>query len=235
MNTPNKITIFRFVLALVVIVLLFPYQHYGIDIYKIPFGITNPLLGSYNGLEAWQVPTFGFTVLDLLACILFVTASITDTIDGQIARKRNLITNFGKFMDPLADKFLVNGTLIMLCFRGFSGTLIPNTDMFLTNGIFMPTIIVVLMSGRDLIVDGIKMLASSQGTVVAANNWGKAKTIAQMIVIPFYILNGFPFYYLFGKYTNILMICSITLVLILSLISGGIYLYQGKDCLKDKK
>lgn len=229
LNTPNKITLIRCVLCVVCVLLLFPYQQYGLSVYHIPFapeGVT-PLIGNYTGFDPNEVYTFGFSILDLLACIVFVAASISDSIDGHLARKNHQITNFGKFMDPLADKFLVDETLIMLCFRGFSEV---NGMEF---GIYMPCLIVVFMIGRDLMVDGVKMLASSKGKVIAANKWGKSKTVAQMIVIPFYILNGFPFYYLIGQYTEIFMIVCMVLVLTLSWVSGIIYLYQGREVFKE--
>lgn len=235
MNLPNKITLIRFVLCVVTVILLIPYESFGLDVYRIGFAPDNlqPLVGAIEGLNANQVPFFGFSILDLLACILFVLASITDSIDGAIARKTNQITNFGKLMDPLADKFLVDGTLIMLCFRGYTMTNVISEDAFLPLGIFMPTLIVVFMIGRDLLVDGVKMVAASQGKVIAANSWGKAKTVSQMIIIPFYILNGFPFYYLIGQYTEILMIVLISGVLVLSIVSGIIYTYNGRYLFKD--
>lgn len=236
MNLPNKITICRFVVSIVVVVLLFPYEAYGIDVLRIGFApvTLQPVLGSIEGVSANSVPIFGFSILQLIAMLLFVFASVTDSIDGHLARKNNQITNFGKLMDPLADKFLVDGTLIMLCFRGLSevsdasGNSIPF-------GLFMPAIIVVFMVLRDMLVDGFKMLSAKNGIVIAANNWGKAKTVAQMIVIPFYIMNGFPFYYLFGIYTEYLMIGLMCVVLALSLVSGGIYVYQGRDLFKNSK
>lgn len=235
MNLPNKITTARFILAVIVVFLLFPYEHFNINIYRIPFAPEGvmPLIGKPDGVFP---PYLGFSVLDLIACFIFVLAASTDSIDGSIARKRNLITNFGKLMDPLADKFLVNGTLIMLCFRGYTSYVNTNSQLTMSSiGIMMPALIVVFMIGRDILVDGIKMIAASNGKVIAANVYGKAKTVAQMIVIPFYILNGFPFYYIFGIYTKYLMIGLMCIVLLLSIVSGIIYAVKAKDLFKDSK
>ena len=172
MNLPNRLTLLRFVLAFILIFLyVFPFSSLGVSIVEIP--------------------TTGFNVIDLVCTILFIVASITDLLDGNIARKRNLVTNFGKFMDPLADKFLVNSSLILLA-------------VYKSN--LLPAIIVILMIGRDLAVDGMRFIASSKGEVIAANIYGKLKTVVQMVVIPVIFLNGFPFNYLLKEYTFILTI-----------------------------
>lgn len=194
MNLPNKLTLTRFIMALIiVIVMVLPYQEWGWTPYVIP--------------------TTGFNVVDFICCLLFIIASVTDTLDGNIARKRHLITDFGKFMDPLADKFLVNSALIVLAVE---------------KSLYLPVIIVVLMIGRDLAVDGLRFIAASKGEVLAANKWGKIKTTAQMIVIPFIFLNGFPMNYLLKGYTYIFTIVLACIALFFSLLSGFIYLYQGR-------
>ncbi|MFA6796955.1 MAG: CDP-diacylglycerol--glycerol-3-phosphate 3-phosphatidyltransferase [Bacilli bacterium] len=194
MNLPNKLTLVRFLLALITVILL-----------VLPW--------SSMGVTPVVIPTAGFSVIDLVCCLFFIIASITDAVDGHIARSRNLVTDFGKFMDPLADKFLVNASLIALA--------VIKPDM-------IPAIVVVLFIGRDLAVDGLRFIAASKGEVIAANKWGKAKTIAQMIAIPFIFVNGFPFNYLLGGYTYIVPLVFICIALCLSLISGGIYIYSGK-------
>ena len=201
MNLPNKLTIMRFILSFILVVLMvWPYEATGISVL--------------------QIPTTGFNIIDLICCLLFIVAAVTDAFDGHIARSRNLVTDFGKFMDPLADKFLVNSSLIVLA--------VFNPDM-------LPAIVVVIMIGRDLAVDGLRFLAASKGEVIAANKFGKAKTIAQMIAIPFIFLNGFPFNYLFGEYTYIVPLVFICIALALSLISGYIYLYRGRKYIIDEK
>ena len=153
-----------------------------------------------------------------IALVIFIVASLTDLLDGKIARKYHLVTNFGKFMDPLADKFLVNSSLILLA-------------VYKSN--LLPAIIVILMIGRDLAVDGMRFIASSKGEVIAANIYGKLKTVVQMVVIPVIFLNGFPFNYLLKEYTFILTIVFASIALFFSLLSGIIYIYRGRKFLKD--
>ena len=189
-NIPNILSIFRFVVTIVLIVLV-----------TIPF----------SNLK--NLPNVNFNWLDLTLCLLFIIGSFSDMLDGQIARRFNFVTNFGKFIDPLADKALVNSSLIILA-------------VFKSQ--YVPAIIVVLMIIRDLAVDGIRFLAASKGKVIAANIYGKLKTVAQMVCIPFLFLNGFPFNYLLGENTYIATYILASIPLILSWISGFIYLYRGR-------
>ena len=107
-----------------------------------------------------------------IALALFVVASFTDFLDGNIARKRNLVTNFGKFMDPLADKLLVCSALICLIETGQ-----------------LPTWYVIIIIAREFIISGFRLIASDNGIVIAASYWGKFKTVSQMILIILMILN----------------------------------------------
>lgn len=192
MNLPNKITISRLIIAVIMIFFaVFPWANVGASSILTTLGNT------------------GFTILDLILAILFVVGSATDEIDGKIARKYNLITDFGKFFDPLADKFLVNSALIFLACYGR-----------------IPALIIILMIGRDLAVDGIRFMAASKGEVIAANIFGKLKTVFQMITIPFVMLNGFPFNYLFKEHTYIFLDVLLSITCAMSLISGFIYLYR---------
>ena len=201
MNTPNKITITRFILTIILIaIMVFPYNSCNINI---------PYLGNT-----------GFNVIDLVGCIIFIVASITDFVDGHLARKNNLVSDFGKFMDPLADKFLVNSSLIILAVQKSN---------------FLPVLIVVLMIGRDIAVDGIKLISAKKGRTVAANIYGKLKTVFQMIAIPVIFLNGFPFNYLLKENTYIITIILASLACLMSLISGVIYIYQNRDMIKEAK
>ncbi len=197
MNTPNKITLTRFVLTIIMVMfLVVPWW---------PKEMTDPL------------KYVKFSVVDIIATVIFITASITDAIDGHLARKHNLITNFGKFMDPLADKFLVNSTLIILAVQQ------PNN---------LPVILVVLMIGRDIAVDGLRLVASNQGEVIAANIFGKLKTVFQMVFIPIVMLRGFPFSLFMGENTYIMCIILMSITCAMSLISGIIYIIRGRKVLK---
>jgi CDP-diacylglycerol--glycerol-3-phosphate 3-phosphatidyltransferase len=201
MNLPNKITISRLIIAVIMIFFtVFPWANVDASSILTTLGNT------------------GFTILDLILAILFVVGSATDAIDGKIARKYNLITDFGKFFDPLADKFLVNSALIFLACYGR-----------------IPALIIILMIGRDLAVDGIRFMAASKGEVIAANIFGKLKTVFQMVTIPFVMLNGFPFNYLFKEHTYIFLDVLLSITCAMSLISGFIYLYRGRKYIQCAK
>ena len=125
-------------------------------------------------LRVIMVPFFVFFMLTgvggaankWITLIIFCVASLTDMLDGKIARKYNLVTNFGKFMDPLADKLLVCSAMICL---------IPSGKL--------PTAIVIVIIAREFIISGFRLVASDNGIVIAANYWGKFKTVSQMAMI----------------------------------------------------
>ena len=110
------------------------------------------------------------------AAVIFILAALTDMLDGHIARKNNLVTNFGKLMDPLADKLLVMSALIRLSQVGD-----------------VPGWMVIVILGREFIITGMRQVAAAQGIVIAAGTTGKIKTITQMIAIPLLILENWPF------------------------------------------
>lgn len=143
-----------------------------------------------------------------IALLVFCIASFTDYLDGHIARSRNLVTNFGKLMDPLADKLLVCSAFI--CFSGF-GTL--------------PAWIAVIIIGREFIISGFRLVATEKGVVIAASYWGKAKTVSQMITAILLIINQPKIHVL----TTILIII-MTALTIISLVD---YIVKNKDVLKD--
>lgn len=141
------------------------------------------------------IPGLGMTG-DVLAAAIFVLASVTDFLDGKIARKYNLVTNFGKFMDPLADKLLVCSALIAL------------VDL---NRI--PAWVVIIIIAREFIISGFRLIASDNGVVIAASYWGKFKTTFQMIMIILLILNiDYP-------YSNIINMVIMYIALALTIIS----------------
>ncbi len=152
MNLPNKLTIFRIILI-------------------IPFVIL--LLG---GFYEWSIlaAVFGGAMkyMDFIALAIFIIASLTDLLDGKIARKYNLITNFGKFMDPLADKLLVCAAMICLVEMGR-----------------IPSWVVIIIISREFIISGFRLIASDKGIVIAANYWGKFKTTFQIIMVCMMIAN----------------------------------------------
>ena len=144
----------------------------------------------------------------LLVLILFAIASLTDYLDGYIARKHNLITSFGKFIDPIADKLLVNTMFIL----------------FAVDGV-VPAVFVLIMIWRDMIVDGLRMNASAKGKVVAAGMMGKAKTVLQMFAIIFLLLNNLPFAFVSLPVADILFYAAVAV----SVASGAEYFLKLKD------
>ena len=144
-----------------------------------------------------------------IAVGIFIVASLTDLLDGKIARKYNLVTNFGKFMDPLADKLLVCSALICL------------VEM---NRLAAWMVIVII--SREFIISGFRLIASDNGVVIAASYWGKFKTVFQMLMIIVLILD------LGGSFVLLEQIL-IYVALILTVVSLVDYLMKNKDVLKD--
>ncbi len=176
----------------------------------------------------FEMPTLGpINVAYLVSFILFIIASITDALDGRIARKYNLVTDMGKFLDPVADKLLVNLTLIYLAIPHFK----------LGNQATIPLFCVIIMIGRDLIIDAFRLAAASKGSILAANIFGKLKTVFQMVAIPMVFLNSWPFAYFDGGWNNYLRICNIAIYLAtaMSLLSLIIYLKQNWHILTEEK
>ncbi len=191
MNLANKITLMRVILVPVFIVLIMASQIPGLK------GLVE------NG-------TLSQVVLNWCALGVFIIASVTDFLDGFIARKYNMVSNFGKFMDPLADKLLVCSALICLLALG-------RMNVFL----------VLVIIARDFIISGFRLVASDKGVVIAANMWGKIKTTMQMVMIGFMI----------PDWDAVHWICVILswVVLFLTVYSLADYLIRNRQVLKDEK
>ena len=162
MNLPNKITCARLVISVIVLVILCCAKH---DV-----GIAE---------AERSVIIFGVQIVDwlyLVAGALFAIGSITDFLDGYIARKNNIVTDFGKVMDAIADKVLVNGVLIVLAYKHM-----------------LPLIVPVIIITRDIAVDSIKMVSGSKGKVVAASWPGKIKTICMLVGVSLTFMYNMPF------------------------------------------
>lgn len=191
MNLPNKLSCFRMVLVpILVVVWIFPYAQFNITMPEFTFGIVN------------------LSLKNILVLILFCIASITDYLDGYLARKNNLITSFGKFIDPIADKMLVNTMMIMFACMGM-----------------VPVVPVIVMVWRDTIVDGLRMSTASKGVVVAAGMLGKIKTVSQMITIVLVLLNNLPFELLRFPMADFMLWFS----MLVSVASGFSYFMQMKE------
>ena len=178
-----------------------------------------------------------FDWANVVGVVIFIIASITDSLDGHIARSRNLVTNFGKFLDPIADKLLVAAALIALV--GMNK---------------IPSWFVTIVIAREFIVTGIRLLANGEGRVIAASVWGKLKTITQMIAIPLVLLDTTApltsdkadvfminklqnLFFTFGENpvintVGILATIMIMVSVVITVFSGVDYLVKNKDVLK---
>ena len=198
MNVPNKITICRIMLSiLLLIIMIFPIDKVGISFPEFQLA--------------------GKLVIDskyIICGIIFLIASLTDFLDGYLARKYNMVTDIGKVMDAIADKILVNGVLILLATEGYISAIIP-----------------VVIVSRDIVVDSIKMVAGQKSGAVGASMAGKIKTACMLVGItllffydlPFSLMNVYP-----AK--AIIMIATV-----LSVISGIQYYVKNKKYLFDNK
>ncbi|MFA5485855.1 MAG: CDP-diacylglycerol--glycerol-3-phosphate 3-phosphatidyltransferase [Bacilli bacterium] len=204
MNLPNKLTTIRMALVIILIALLLIPSSW--------FNASTPTIFSQVYLRYF------------IGAIIFLIAAITDYFDGYLARKMNLVTNYGKFMDPIADKLLVNSVLIILV----------NPQSAYVNQISIPVIFVVLMIGRDIVVDGFRLVAAGQNKILAANIFGKLKTVLQMIAIVLYLLNDWPFT---NQLTNPMFpyvsFIFMALATFVSLLSGAIYIGQNISVIKE--
>lgn len=191
MNLPNKISLFRiFLVPFIVLVMLFPYAQFNINVME------------------FQLGTVSLSMVNIIAVIIFIVASITDFLDGYIARKNGLVTSFGKFIDPIADKLLVNTILLLLAVQGN-----------------IPVLPVLIMLWRDMIVDGLRMSSAKSGKVVAAGMLGKVKTVLQMVTIVVLLMNNYPFELVRFPMGEFLL----WLATIVSVVSGVSYFIQLKD------
>ena len=193
MNLPNKITVAR--MLLIPIMIIVPY-----------LGFNNILFGSV-------------TIGSFITLIIFLIASFTDFLDGYLARKNNLVTTFGKFLDPIADKLLVLSALIMLVEQGIIPGWIP-----------------IIIAAREFIVSGIRMLAAGDGKVIAASWYGKVKTVSQMVAISLAFLSTNTFMQFTSVemstvtlILNILMSLAMIVAVLTTILSGVDYFMKSKD------
>jgi len=150
-------------------------------------------------------------IFRILPLLIFAAAAITDAIDGYIARRDNLITDFGKFMDPLADKLLTASAFIAFVEIGY-----------------LSSWVVVLIISREFLVSGFRTLAASKGITIAANPWGKIKTVFQMILIIVILLN----YTGYAAFTTSWITPLVGIVVLLTVTSGATYIYENIEVIK---
>lgn len=197
MNLPNKLTILRIIL--------------------VPIMVVIPFLGIKGDL--WGIP-----IIYLLVDLIFIIAAITDKLDGHIARSRNQITTFGKFLDPIADKIVVIAAMIMLVEFGH-----------------LPAWIPIIVIFREFIVSGYRLVAvQKEGNVIAASIWGKMKTVTQMIAVILAFIDPNPYGTIFnGNLTgyafgiNLLVTLMMSVSVVATIFSGWEYVKNGKELFKD--
>ena len=206
MNLPNKLSLLRIILIPFTLLFMLPIDIYGFQ----PQG--------WNSF----VESCGMTIA---ACI-FIVASLTDFFDGQIARRKNLVTNLGKFLDPLADKVLVISVLL-----GFLALGRVNAWC------------VMLIVFRDFMISGIRLVAATQGEVMAAKMIGKVKTAVQMVAIVYLLFEPMLLRVFDKAYWYPLPVCAVTIIgdclfylcVILTVVSGLAYLFKNLDLFKESK
>ena len=197
MNTANKITMSRIFLSVIIlIILLFPWHQAGVDmpVYVVNGEITVEL--KY-----------------IIAGVLFIIASLTDFIDGHIARKYNMVTDFGKMIDAISDKILTNTMIVVLA----------------CDNMVHPVIAVIIIA-RDIIVDSIKMLVGNKGKAVAAINVAKYKTASLMVGLTLKLFYDLPISLIFDGLSDVLLI----IAAVLSIISGAKYYMMAREYITEK-
>lgn len=217
MNLPTKITFTRIIMIAVMIITLF-------------------ILNVVNGINGWQTFELGNTGINLVFLILFaffVIASYTDHLDGYLARKNNQVTDLGKFLDPVADKLLINSLVIFLAAPSVFARYVPNGESVASFNVWC----VILLVARDIVVDALRFIGAAKGKVIAANIFGKLKTVLEMVAIGAVLLNGFPFRYFDANWPAGLHVADflVYLATIASVVSGVIYVYQNRHVFKENK
>ena len=197
MNLPNKLSVARIIMVPVFMLFIMPL----------------PILNGWDGYTDFIKNTGIY-----IAAIIFILASITDSIDGYIARSRNMVTEFGKFIDPIADKLLITAAVIALVHKGS------------LNGWFA-----IIIIGRELIITGFRLIISGKGIVLAANAWGKLKMVFQTVAISILLFEiGFKDVFMIGETSVTLGDIFMVIAVFLTVASGYIYIKDNFHLLKDK-
>ena len=192
MNLANKITLFRVIMIPIYVVLMVMSVH----------------VANVTGESSSNI-------YEILAGVVFILASLSDFIDGYIARKYDMVTDFGKFVDPLADKLLVMSAMVSLCGKGY-----------------LAAWVVIIILAREFIVTGLRTLAAQQGIVIAADMIGKWKTAIQMVGLVLFHFTGV----IAGSSAILFLACLfIYIALILTIVSGVHYLYQYRELFMQAK
>ena len=213
MNTPTKITFARIIAIALMIITLF-------------------VLSVIPNWQTIEIPTTGINLVFLIIFVFFVLASFTDYLDGHLARKNNQVTDLGKFLDPVADKLLINSLVIFLIAPSIFAPYIPGA----LNQVGFNVWCAIILVARDIVVDALRFIAASKGKVISANIFGKLKTVLEMVAIGVVLLNGFPFRYFDANWLPGLRIADFLVYLctLASLVSGIIYVVQNKHVFKEE-
>lgn len=193
MNLPNKLTLTRIIL--------------------IPFFVVIPYINFFMEKEI-SIVDYNLRLANLLIVIIFIIASVTDFLDGYLARKHNLVTTFGKFMDPLADKLLVTAAMLLMIELNLIPAWVP-----------------IIILSREFMVSGIRLLAASDGKVIAASKLGKIKTVSQMIMIPVVFIINNPYSFFDIWVVDVLLYIAV----FTTVISGLDYFIKNKNIIFESK
>ena len=213
MNTPTKITFARIIAIVAMMITLF-------------------VLSVIPGWKTIELGNTGINLVFLIIFVFFVIASFTDYLDGHLARKNNQVTDLGKFLDPVADKLLINSLVIFLVAPSVFAPYIPGE----LNQVGFSVWCAILLVARDIVVDALRFIAANKGKVIAANIFGKAKTVLEMVAIGAVLLNGFPFRYFDKGWPVGLHIVDflVYLATAASVVSGVIYVVQNRSVFKSE-
>ena len=213
MNLPTKITFARIIAVVMMIITLF-------------------VLSVIPGWQTIEIANTGINLVFLILFVFFVVACYTDHLDGKLARKNNQVTDLGKFLDPVADKLLINSLVIFLVAPSVFAPYIPGE----VNQVGFSVWCAILLVARDIVVDALRFIAANKGKVIAANIFGKAKTVLEMVAIGAVLLNGFPFRYFDKGWPAGLHVADflVYLATAASVISGVIYVVQNRSIFKSE-
>lgn len=210
MNLPTKITFSRIIAIVIMVIALFVLW----------------IIGRVN--PEFVIPNIGNSGINWLyfgLFIFFVIASFTDYLDGHLARKNNQVTDLGKFLDPVADKLLINSMVIFLIVPASYAPCQMDFSIWCA----------IILVARDIVVDALRFIAAQKNVVIAANIFGKLKTVLEMIAVSLVLLNGWPFIYFDASWPVRIADIFVYLATLASLVSGIIYVVQNAKVFKENK
>ena len=216
MNLPTKITVTRIIAVVLMLITLFVLS----------------VIPNFTTIEIGGEGATGINLVYLIVFVFFLIACYTDHLDGYLARKNNQVTDLGKFLDPVADKLLINSLVIFLIAPSIFSPYIP---LSCGPAVSFNMWCAIILVARDIVVDALRFIGAAKGKVIAANIFGKLKTVLEMVAIGAILLNGFPFRYFDASWPNGLHITDflVYLATAASLVSGIIYVIQNRHVFKE--